>query len=651
MPSYETLVREHHAFVYRVAFGVLHDSAAAEDVAQDVFVEILGRPAAIERAENLRAYLGRAAVNRALTMRRGEQRRARRELAVSTAEAAMDPVEEVFRRELRAKVEELPEEERRAVDLHYFQGCTLQETALVLEVSDRTISNRLSQALSRLRQALGAASFAALLAGLESELGRCGAEPVPQGLCGRLLKLRATPTPRFPENVRRIAAVVTVAAVAFFAVVVAIRLRDSVQKRGTGLVADTESGGTGKTADAAGAGPSTPESRKTGKPAADPVRTPTTEQPAPELRDVVVHVANVGGQSMEGVGLRLEIDGSFRSGRSDASGRAFFRVPDVKATVQVLIADAESRRAYFVSRGTWDVPQGSAQVEVVVAEKSAVRGVAVDAEGTPLILSSVLTSIDGIPCGFDTTDGQGRFVAWVPEDRTAELVLTYSVKQKKGAPSFTHHVRVTGVRADSVDLRVAAPALEWDGRLVVHVVAPDGTPARGARVGIADSFGLTADTVRAGGAAPLDNFKATADDQGAVELANLPKVLLAVQAAPGGANPGAWLADGAVDVLPSGQTIVLRLRKSAEIKGVVLGPDGSPVADALVTASLDAATQPGCSSTRSGPDGRFVLFVDPGLSGPLVITGFRGESPSLIGTAEGILPGRQDVTIRLAPVE
>ena len=63
------------------------------------------------------AFVARCAVNRALKSRRGRceghgSEGARRE------EATMDPSNDVPAR-VRAKVEELPEEERLAVDLHY----------------------------------------------------------------------------------------------------------------------------------------------------------------------------------------------------------------------------------------------------------------------------------------------------------------------------------------------------------------------------------------------------------------------------------------------------------------------------------------------------------------------------------------------------
>ncbi|MBI2920547.1 MAG: sigma-70 family RNA polymerase sigma factor [Planctomycetes bacterium] len=189
MPDFEKLVHEYHAMVYRIAFGILRDSAGAEDAAQDVFLDFLRRPGPLERALNAKAFVGRAAVNRALKARRGAERRARREEAVETGRAAMDPAERAFRNEVRERVAGLPEGERLAVELHYGQGFTIAETAEALEVPAGTASRRISEAVAKLRKWLAAGAFAALAAGLERELEAAEGVPVPAGLEERLAGL------------------------------------------------------------------------------------------------------------------------------------------------------------------------------------------------------------------------------------------------------------------------------------------------------------------------------------------------------------------------------------------------------------------------------------------------------------------------------
>lgn len=196
MPAYTDLVRDHHALVYRVALGVLRDSAAAEDVAQDVFLSFFVDPGALDRAQNVRAFVCRAALNRALDVRKAGLRRAVRESAVSGRKEPMSAIDVIFRRELRDKVSELPEIQRQAVDLHYFQGLTLAETAEVLDIPSGTASRRISDAVATLRKWLSAAAFVGLVAVLEGELSALEAAPVPHGLAARLIRLpRVRPAP------------------------------------------------------------------------------------------------------------------------------------------------------------------------------------------------------------------------------------------------------------------------------------------------------------------------------------------------------------------------------------------------------------------------------------------------------------------------
>lgn len=190
MTDYPRLVREHHAVLYRIAHGILRDPASAEDAVQETYLDLLRRSLDPVRTDHPRAFLARCVIHRALMMRRADSRRDRRE-ALGGQEAVMDPMREVFRREVRTRVDALPEDQRVAIDLHYLQGFSLAEVAAALAVSDRTVSTRLRDGLDRLKKALGAAGLAGLLGLLEGELRACEPVPVPEGLEARLLGLRA----------------------------------------------------------------------------------------------------------------------------------------------------------------------------------------------------------------------------------------------------------------------------------------------------------------------------------------------------------------------------------------------------------------------------------------------------------------------------
>jgi RNA polymerase sigma-70 factor (ECF subfamily) len=141
---------------------VIGDPRAAEDVSQDVFVGFWERPAAFDPARgSLRTWLGTLTHRRAVDhVRREEARRRRAERDAGRAVAAPD-VEELATalltaERVRAALDVLPEEQRRAVQLAYFGGKTYRQVAETLGIPEGTAKSRLRLALRRIAAALEA---------------------------------------------------------------------------------------------------------------------------------------------------------------------------------------------------------------------------------------------------------------------------------------------------------------------------------------------------------------------------------------------------------------------------------------------------------------------------------------------------------------
>lgn len=149
---------EHRAWVRRLALGLAHDVATADDVEQVTWITALRRPP--REASNLRSWLGGLVRASARSLARVEARRARREHATAEREAQPTPDEALERAELsRALVEAvlaLREPFRTAIVLAYFEGLSPAEVAQRTGVPDATARTRIHRGLALLRVALDA---------------------------------------------------------------------------------------------------------------------------------------------------------------------------------------------------------------------------------------------------------------------------------------------------------------------------------------------------------------------------------------------------------------------------------------------------------------------------------------------------------------
>jgi len=162
----DTALREvydqYASFVYGLAARVIGDPRAAEDVSQDVFVAFWERPGAFDPERgSLRTWLGTLTHRRSVDyVRREEARRRRSEREASRAVPAPD-VEEMATallaaERVRAALDVLPAEQRRAIQLAYFGGKTYREVAEILGIPEGTAKSRLRLALRRIADALEA---------------------------------------------------------------------------------------------------------------------------------------------------------------------------------------------------------------------------------------------------------------------------------------------------------------------------------------------------------------------------------------------------------------------------------------------------------------------------------------------------------------
>jgi RNA polymerase sigma-70 factor, ECF subfamily len=148
--AFERLVRTHMRGAYAVAFGVLGDSADAEDVCQDAFISALGQ---LDRCDPDRfaPWLMRIVRNRAISVHR--QQKVRHSLplewALGAASSDRPDREEVrsrIREQLSEAVKHLPPRQREVLLLHDLEGWKHREIGELLGIPEGTVRYTLFQA-------------------------------------------------------------------------------------------------------------------------------------------------------------------------------------------------------------------------------------------------------------------------------------------------------------------------------------------------------------------------------------------------------------------------------------------------------------------------------------------------------------------------
>src|SRR5262245_11394764 len=130
-PEFERLFREHHAVVYRTAYGVTGRVEDADDVVQTVFLRLLRREFPPDLTRNPKAYLYRAAFNAAVSVIRS-RRRSDLESVEEVEAPAVTPilgVDEETRRQLYDAIGNLRPTSAQILILRYVHDYDLAEIA------------------------------------------------------------------------------------------------------------------------------------------------------------------------------------------------------------------------------------------------------------------------------------------------------------------------------------------------------------------------------------------------------------------------------------------------------------------------------------------------------------------------------------------
>ena len=157
--AYEAVFRQWYAPLVATIASLLRDTGPAEEVVQDVLLELWRRRETLTLEQSLRAYLFQATRNRALNYLRRQRVEARGEPTIAAAMPSPEPADSEVREgelneAIQAAIAGLPDRCRQVFELSRVEGLKYSEIATELGISVKTVEAQMGKALRVMRERL-----------------------------------------------------------------------------------------------------------------------------------------------------------------------------------------------------------------------------------------------------------------------------------------------------------------------------------------------------------------------------------------------------------------------------------------------------------------------------------------------------------------
>lgn len=167
--SFEDIVETYKNNVINTCYGFVHQKEDAEDIAQDVFVEIYKSLADFRQEANISTWIYRIAVNKSLDFIKSKNRKKRFAYLQSLFNSKDEPIAisddaylngeenleiEDHKKALHAALNKLPENQKTAITLNKFEDLNGKEIAEIMELSLSSVEALIHRAKSNLKKYL-----------------------------------------------------------------------------------------------------------------------------------------------------------------------------------------------------------------------------------------------------------------------------------------------------------------------------------------------------------------------------------------------------------------------------------------------------------------------------------------------------------------
>ena len=153
--EFERLFKDNYPHMYRMAFSMVENAEDAKDAVHQVFTQVWkGKPRVADKS--IRGYLLAATRNQCLHLLRSRQlqRQMEEELQRDTAASENEEREELLQQLQQVIDNNLTEQDRRVLSLHYEDEMSYEETAMVLGISASAVNKHITRSLAKIRSTL-----------------------------------------------------------------------------------------------------------------------------------------------------------------------------------------------------------------------------------------------------------------------------------------------------------------------------------------------------------------------------------------------------------------------------------------------------------------------------------------------------------------